>query len=328
MPKSQNNEVDPRNKLNDLSNREWMISTKSVWWSMPKENQEIVFTDDDRKHFIQWLIDLVGEETAAILLDQLFPSILLSTPPARDTLKKKHPATFAENDIEKLILFFSKQNDYVLDPFVGSGSTLVSCINTNRNGLGIELVPRWANIARKRAREGDLPLFRNLEVNNFCKQEVIEGDARIVLKNIDPQTFDFIVTSPPYWNILQKDKDHKATQERVNHGLETKYSEMKSDLGNLPSYNEFLEQLGVIFSECLRVLKKNKYMTVIVSDFRDKGEFYTFHSDIQNIIEAAGFKIQGITILAQDNKNLYPYGVPYAFVSNINHQYILIFQKK
>jgi len=129
MPKESSNDVDPRNKLNNLSNREWMISTKSVWWSRSEDNQKTEFSVGDRKRMIGWLIDLVGEDKAVILLDQLFPSVLISTPPARDMLKKKHPATFAENDIEKLILFFTKENDYVLDPFVGSGSTLVACNN-------------------------------------------------------------------------------------------------------------------------------------------------------------------------------------------------------
>jgi hypothetical protein len=44
-------------------------------------------------------------------------------------------------------------------------------------------------------------------------------------------------------------------------------------------------------------------------------------------VQKVGFSLEGITILVQDSKNLYPYGMPYAFVSNIHHQYILIFRK-
>ena len=39
------------------------------------------------------------------------------------------------------------------------------------------------------------------------------------------------------------------------------------------------------------------------------------------------FSLEGITILVQDSKNLYPYGIPFAFVSNIHHQYILVFRR-
>lgn len=321
-------QVDPRNKLNELTNKEWMISTKSVWWSLVNTDRNICFNIDDLLEFTKWLIESKGEEKAQRLLEQLYPSVFLSTPPARDELKSKHPATFAEADIEKFILFFTKETEVVLDPFVGSGSTLVACRATNRNGIGIELVPDWANIAKKRALVDDLPLFRDVEQKNLAKQQVIEGDSREVLNGFDPNIVDFIITSPPYWKILHKDKDHKATRERTNKGLKTKYSELADDLGNLPSYKEFLNQLGIIFSRCYRVLKQNKYMCVIVSDFRDKGKFITYHSDITNVVEDVGFSIQGITILAQDNKNLYPYGVPYAFVSNINHQYVLVFKKK
>jgi hypothetical protein len=68
-------------------------------------------------------------------------------------------------------------------------------------------------------------------------------------------------------------------------------------------------------------------MVVIVSDFRHGSMFIAYHNDISEIIKGAGFTLEGITILAQDSKNLYPYGMPYAFVSNIHHQYILIFRR-
>ncbi len=320
--------VDLRNRLNDLTNKEWMISTKSVWRSMIADNTPDSLTDDELFDFSQWLIAKKGEGAAQIILEQLFPSVLLSTPPARDDLKTKHPATFAETDIAKLIQFFTKRGQTVLDPFLGSGSTLVACRTTNRNGIGIEVVPEWADVAKKRAVVKDLPLFQDIDIGAVCKQQVFCGDSREVLKSFDQEAFDFIVTSPPYWKILHKDTDHKATRERTTKGLNTRYSELDNDLGNLNSYDEFLEQLKIIFAECYRVLKNGKYMCVIVSDFRDKGKFITYHTDITRIVEEISFTLQGITILAQDNKNLYPYGIPYAFVSNINHQFILIFQKK
>jgi hypothetical protein len=68
-------------------------------------------------------------------------------------------------------------------------------------------------------------------------------------------------------------------------------------------------------------------MVVIVSDFRHGSEFIAYHNDISAIIKELGFSLEGITVLVQDSKNLYPYGMPYAFVSNIHHQYILIFRR-
>jgi len=265
--------IDPKNSLNELTNTQWMIETKSVWFSKP---------------------------------------------PQRDSLKAQHPATFAESDIVRLIEFFTKRGGRVLDPFVGSGSTLVACSQCDREGTGIELIQRWADTARKRL---------ELEQPEY-PQTVLEGDVRKVIHTLSNASFDFVVTSPPYWMILRKDNDHKVKAERKAKGLQTRYSDEENDLGNLESYEEFLGELGAIFSQCRRVLKKKKYMCVVVSDFRHKSKFVAYHADIIHTMESAGFTLEGITILAQDSKALYPYGIPYAFVSNIHHQYILVFRNR
>mgnify|MGYP003297196502 CR=1 FL=1 len=117
--------------------------------------------------------------------------------------------------------------------------------------------------------------------------------------------------------------------------METKYSNDEKDLGNLNDYNEFLNILvEKIFMQCARVLKNNKYMAIVVSDFRDKSDYISFHSDLihylnkRNIIGGGILKLQGTKILLQNHKSLLPYGYPFAYVENIHHQYILIFKKE
>jgi DNA modification methylase len=246
-------------------------------------------------------------------------------------LKEQHPATFAENDVEKLILFFTKKGASVLDPFLGSGSTLVACLNTERNGYGVELVEKWAAIARRRLQLARLHRRRRgtdlTPESKTLELQVLRGDSRVALRRFDSAYFDFVVTSPPYWKILTKAKDHKSRRERLSKGLPTQYSEDSRDLGNAGEYTQFLNELARVFAECYRVLKSGKYMVVVVSDFRHGTEFISFHSDLAMAVQRVGFTLEGITILVQDSKNLYPYGMPYAFVSNIHHQYVLIFRK-
>ena len=267
-------EVDPRNTLNELTNREWMIATKSVWFSRP---------------------------------------------PQRDELKADHPATFAESDIIGLIEFFTKPGQKVLDPFVGSGSTLVACSQCGRRGVGIELSEHWVDVARQR--------IEVQQTAECAEQAVLVGDARNLLPDVEDESFDLVVTSPPYWMILRKDWDHKVKAERKSKGLKTRYSDEEADLGNLHSYEDFLDQLGVVFGHCMRVLRQKKYMCIVVSDFRHGSRFVPYHSDISRVVERVGLTLEGITVLVQDSKSLYPYGIPYAYVSNIHHQYILIFRK-
>ena len=157
-------------------------------------------------------------------------------------------------------------------------------------------------------------------------QAIIHGDALTELGTLPEASFDFIVTSPPYWSILDK-QGMKIKAERESRDLPTKYSEDESDLGNIADYEEFLDRLGEVFAACGRVLKPKKYMAVVVSDFRHGPHFVLFHADLARRIEQAGIPLKGITVLLQDSKNLYPFGVPNAFVSNVHHQYILIHQK-
>jgi hypothetical protein len=110
--------------------------------------------------------------------------------------------------------------------------------------------------------------------------------------------------------------------------LDTRYSDDKRDLGNIKDYEEFLDELCKILGECNRVLKKGKYMAIVVSDFRDKSKFIMFHADLARSLEKFGLGLRGIKVLYQRHKKIFPYGYPYAYVPNIHHQFILILQKE
>jgi DNA modification methylase len=157
---------------------------------------------------------------------------------------------------------------------------------------------------------------------------VIQGDSRNELAKFPEDSFSFVVTSPPYWSVLNKQADHKVKRERISRDLPTRYSDHEDDLANIDSYGDFLGALATVFRECRRVLSPNRYIAVVVSDFRDKDHFYLFHADIARLLEQVGFSLAGITILVQDSKNLYPYGMPHAFVSNIHHQYVVLARRK
>jgi DNA modification methylase len=285
------------NRLNELTGKEWVKLTKTVWYNDAKPLPKDINTAIER-------------------------GVLLSESPPRDILKKLHPATFSEKDIAKLIKFFTKQKEVVLDPFMGTGSSGIAALQNYRKFIGIELYPNWFDIARQR-------------IENYAKHDIFLanyyklylGDSLNVMKNyIDSNSIDFIVTSPPYWNILKK-VDRKAKLERLNQELNTNYGNLKEDLGNLNSYDEFLSRLKDYISEMYRVLKDKKYIAIIVSDFRHKSKYYLFHADVAAILESVGFTLQGLITLVQDSKKLYAYGFPTTFVPNISNQFILIARK-
>lgn len=275
---------DKRNKLNNLTGKEWLPETKSYWFQRG-----------------------LGK----------------NSPEAR--IERMHPAPFSFLDIERLIRFFTKKNDIVMDPFLGVGSTLKAAALTERKGIGIELTSKWVKLSRER-------LEKEVGPGTADKFTIINGDSSEVLKKMDSNIVDFVVTSPPYWNILHK-KDQKIINQRVNIGLETQYSEDVRDLGNIDNYHDFLQILvnNFIF-ESARILKNKKYFAIVVSDFRHKSKFVCFHSDLIKLIDGVQhekfkLELQGVKVLIQNHKSLHPYGYPYAYVENIHHQYILIFRK-
>ncbi|MFA5015528.1 MAG: transcriptional repressor LexA [Actinomycetota bacterium] len=235
-------------------------------------------------------------------------------------IERQHPAPFSFQDVARFIKFFTKTGQTVLDPFCGVASTLKAAALNNRNGVGIELVKKYCDLGKKRLEtEVEFNLF------NKSKQTIINSDAFEEINKFSDNYFDFIITSPPYWNILNK-IDHKALQERVSNGLDTKYSNDKRDIANIPNYHDFLTKLSQFFENCSRILKPNKYLCVIVSDFRHKAKYYSFHSDLANLLEKKYYTLKGITILYQNHKKVFPYGYPFTYVPNIHHQYILILQ--
>lgn len=268
---------DSRNQLNDLTGKEWIKETVTVW-----RQKGLGIKHPETKY------------------------------------EKLHPAPFSFQDVARLIRFFTKRGMLVFDPFVGVGSTLKAAALEGRRGLGIELSQKWASLARKRLEE---------EVPDASAQEIWCMDIRDAIPKIKDGSVDFIVTSPPYWSILNKVPDHKTKEVRVSNGLDLKYSDDPRDLGNIDSYEGFLSSLVNIFEALADKLAAGKYCAIIVSDFKHRDQYYAFHSDLYQRLNGKKLSLQGIIILYQTHKALYPYGYPFAYVPNIHHQYILLFRK-
>ena len=266
-------------RLNDLSAKEWVRETISVWAQRG-----------------------LGKNHAHTLIE------------------KEHPAPFSYQDVSRLVRFFTRRGDTVLDPFVGVGSTLKASALEGRNGIGIELNPRYAGLAHQRL-ENEVPLMFLMDT----EQTILTGDARQILPTLPENQVSLVVTSPPYWNILHK-VDHKARQERVSQGLDHIYSADTRDLGNIPEYDSFVVELGQVFSACRPILKPRAHLCLVVGDFRHKSKYYMFHADLATELEKRGFVTKGIIVLHQTQKRVFPYGYPAAFVPNLHHQYIVVMQ--
>ncbi|MDU4244092.1 MAG: DNA methyltransferase, partial [Varibaculum cambriense] len=273
------------------------------------------------------LNDLTGAEWMPLTKSFTYQKGLGSKHPHAQ-IERQHPAPFSFQDISQLISFFTKEGMVVLDPFGGVGSTAKAAAVIGRKAISIELQKQWHDLAIER-------LEVEVAAGAASEHRFINQDSREALWDLEPECVDFVVTSPPYWSILNKRADHKVKKERLANDLATNYSDSDpKDLANISDYAEFLDALVSDFMlPSARALRTSKYLCMVVSDFRHKSEFVSFHSDlIQRLNEAEvpdGGKItlQGVKVLLQNHKSLLPYGYPFAYVENIHHQYILIFRK-
>ena len=75
---------------------------------------------------------------------------------SKDKKLYNHPTIKPLNIIETIINNSSQEGDIILDPFLGSGTTAVACVNTNRHYIGFELDPQYYDIACKRLDEAEV----------------------------------------------------------------------------------------------------------------------------------------------------------------------------
>ena len=235
-----------------------------------------------------------------------------------------HPAPFLIKDVKKMIEMFTKKGMTVLDPFVGSGTTLLACYESSRKGIGIDLNENYYCLAKKR--------FDKKLMKEGVDYKYIIGDSLIEVSKI--KKVDFIITSPPYHNILHNNskgirvnKSKKGFRSGSRTSVEV-YSNMANDLGNQKTYNGFLKLFQQIMKKCYVKLNSEKYCVVIISDFTVDKKEVCVQADIVKTMEKIGYCFCGTIILLQDCKPLYPFGYPYAFKINHMHQNIIIFRKK
>ncbi|TQR59060.1 DNA methyltransferase [Campylobacter troglodytis] len=268
------------------------------------------------------LNDLTGKEWL-----KLTSSFWFSEKCKLDKDALKHPAPFLVKDIEKLISLFTKKDMTVLDPFCGSGTTLIASFLQGRFGIGYDLSDEFRKLALSR-----LEQIYAKEGKNFIYEM---GNNLDLIKHLKTQSVDYIVTSPPYFNILKNktqglraDKSHKGFRNGARSGVVDYEINAKENLENCQSYKDFLNALQTLFAECKRVLKEKKYLSIIISDFTVNKIETNVTGNIIDLMIETGYEFVGNIVLLQPNKPLYPFGYPFAYKINHHNQNILNFRLK
>ena len=137
----------------------------------------------------------------------------------------------------------------------------------------------------------------------------------------------YIITSPPYWDMLRAAGSKNQQARRRNDELDVFYSDDPRDLGNLTDYDDFLDQLCRIFESIQPLLRDTGYLTIIVKNIKKGGRIYPLAWDIGKRLGKT-YALKDERIWCQDNIRLAPYGMGNAWVSNTFHHYCLQFRKE
>ena len=300
-------------------------------------------TDPRREpHPANTLNELPGEEWLYFtksLLTTAYPSEL------GHRARRAHGANKPPRLMARLIEFFSRTGDLVLDPFAGVGGTLLGAAISRgpRRAIGIELDPRWAAIYAdvvrdlSAERDGLGPDLADLGTADpggprpFDPSglELRVGDALAVLPTVPSGSIDFVATDPPYNLQLPMTMAGGALAEthanrRTDYAMIT---ESPDDLANAADYPTFLDRMETVFRELARVLRDGRYAVVIVRDAYQDGRYVFTGSDLAGRAAGVGLVPKGDLIWYQAGTRLRPYGYPRAFVPNIVHQHVLVLRK-
>jgi DNA modification methylase len=250
-------------------------------------------------------------------------SWFIHNPPPRKKGVLAHPAKFPETMAQEFIEFFTKKGGRVLDPMAGTGSTLIAALRAGRNSYGIELNPKYARIAEQMIAEERAGLGK--PVKNLSSRIVV-GDAAQAADYGFP-SFDYVLTSPPYWDMLRAAGANTQKKRRSTSGLDVYYSDDPLDLGNIRDYERFVERLGAIYAGLKPLLCEKAYLTVIVKNVKKGGKIYPLAWDLGRSLSQV-YMLKDEKIWCQDDIRLAPYGLGSAWVSNTFHHYCLQFRNE
>lgn len=270
-------EVDPRNRLNELSGREWTYALRSVITTRYPTSGPDAYAHD---------------------------------------LRRAHPSPKPPQLIAELVRFFTRRDGHVLDPFAGVGGTLIACSLEGRTAVGVDLSAEYGAI-----------YSAVCERLSFAPQPYVVGDARELASfpAVAERPFDLILTDPPYAAMMAREK----TGERKKRGqaAATPFTASPDDLGNL-DYWAFLGELRRVLAGSLAYLRPRGHLVLFTKDLQPTAEHHNMlHADIVAALrELPGLEYRGYRIWHDQSLNLYPFGYPFAFVANQQHQFILIFR--
>jgi len=236
--------------------------------------------------------------------------------------KKVHPATFPIALARKVIDLFTHRGELVLDPFVGSGTTLVAAQDASRNAVGFDLQKQYVKLTESR-------LAENSQLFGESKQIIICDDALNISNYLLPETISLIFTSPPYANLLNRPRKNKSRRHRNNEqlGIIEQYSQHPRDLGTM-DLNKYTKAMGDIFEGLLPLLRQKSHCVINIPDMWWENKRITIHVSLIEELRRRGYELRNVIIWDRTNivNQIGIFGWPSNYITmGVTFEYLLDF---
>ena len=301
----------------------WVKNEIDTAFIIGKSNKVIQIEDGRKYHMDNNLNDLSGGEWTFFLNSVVNTRYTTNGEDgyAHD-IRKIHPSPKPPQLMKQIIEFFTKENDLILDYFMGVGGTLLGASLSNRRAIGIDLSNKY------------IEAYKTANKKLGLKEQItIECDSMKFLKNniledyIKDEKISLILIDPPYGDMLSRERTGENLKNKKD-SSPTPFTNSELDLGNM-KWSEFLPTFKESILNSIKYLKNKGHIVIFIKDLQPKGkELNLLHADIiKELNTIDDIYYLGTKIWADQSVNLYPYGYPYSYVSNQIHQYIMIFKK-
>jgi len=235
--------------------------------------------------------------------------------PKRDKTGKHdgfYHGNFVPQVPRQLILRYTKKNEVVFDPFLGSGTTAYEAERLKRNFIGIDIQDSLVEYVRKSVEPK----------NNFS--ELIAGDStqidtfkkvKTILKTHKKENIQLAILHPPYADII-------------------KFSDLKNDLSNTSSLKEFLEKFAKVLQNTIEILENNRYLAIVIGDKYSSGRWIPLGFYCMNEAQKLNLTLKSIVIknmsgnrAKQNREGIWRYRALTSDYYIFKHEYIFIFKK-
>ena len=212
----------------------------------------------------------------------------------------------------QLLRRYTKAGEWVLDTFLGSGTTLIEAQRLGRNALGVEL---QSEVAERTA-----ALLGAEENPHGVKLKVHVGDSRSVdyspiLKDAGISDVQFLMMHPPYHDIIRFSQDDRC-------------------LSNAESLQDFLDGFKEVAQNALRVLQRGRYLAIVIGDKYTGSEWVPLGFQCMQVVESLGCSLKSIVVKnfestagKRQTAELWRYRALAGGFYVFKHEYIFVMQK-